>query len=318
MSRSLFGRVSAWFWQGRKVIDAKSRIDQKSTQRRLFEQHARLCAEGGDRVARPVAPLRAGPGDRAAALLYRESILASLRALGVDPSAVGDDPVVRACVTDTLPEATSIERLVELVSAPRDAPAVEQTLRLRHIDTEALASASHALLSYVQKPEAELQNALFRRLVRTSAAVFLLVLAIAFGYHIVEPLVAGPNIAAGKPWRASSDYRGFSAADGVCDGNRTEIFFHTNRETNPWVEIDLGEPTTIQRVDVANRTDCCRDRALPLVVEASLDAKRWQELGRRREPFTTWVLRFAPTSARYVRARALKTTFLHLESLEIR
>ena len=56
----------------------------------------------------------------------------------------------------------------------------------------------------------------------------------------------------------------------------------------------------------------------PNAIEGSLDGEEWQELGRRKEPFSKWTLEFSPTSVRYVRVKALKRTFLHLESLEVR
>ena len=318
MSDTFVGRFFDWFWQRETIRENQKRVEAKSHRRTKLEQYAMTSSEAGNRALHPVTPLRSGSGEVVSALLHKESIRATLQALGSSLDGLAKDEDLRAQVTRTLPQSVSFERLCELVTDPSNIDEVEGNLRVRSAEAEALAGAARALLEVARTPERRLQQTFARRFLRTGVTVLLLVLAVILGAEAGARVVRGPNLAEGKPWRASSTYRGFSAEAGICDGNKTRIFFHTNREQEPWVELDLGEPTLIERVDVRNRRDCCRDRSFPLAIEGSLDGQDWQELGRQTEPFSKWTLEFGPTKARYVRAKALKRTFLHLESVEVR
>ena len=318
MSDNFIGRLFGWFWQGGTVRESQKQVAAKSHRRTKLERYAMTSTEAGDRILHPVTPLRSGSGEVVSALLHKESIRASLLALGSSVGRLAEDEALRALVTRALPQPVSFQRLCELVTEPSRTDEPEGNLRVRSSEAEALAGAARALLDVARTPERRLQRAFARRLMRTGVAVALFALAVMFGAGAAARIARGPNLAEGEPWRASSAYKGFSAEAGMCDGDKTRIFFHTNREREPWVELDLSEPTLISRVDVRNRRDCCRDRSLPLAIEGSLDGQEWQELGLQTEPFSEWTLEFEPTKARYVRAKALKRTFLHLESFEIR
>ena len=117
------------------------------------------------------------------------------------------------------------------------------------------------------------------------------------------------DLAQGKKWRQSSV---------LPYPDSPHFFFHTLDDDNPWVEIDLGEPTTFSRVTVVNRRDeGLQHRAVPLVLEAGDDQQSWKQLARRDEVFDTWEAKFEPVKARYVRARAARKTFLHLEAVKV-
>jgi hypothetical protein len=96
------------------------------------------------------------------------------------------------------------------------------------------------------------------------------------------------------------------------------MLFHTEQENNPWVEYDLGAPKPIHRVEVANRSDCCDDRAIPLVVELSNDRTNWTEVARRDSEFQSWTAKFATKTVRYVRLRVPRVTALHLKEVVVR
>ena len=290
----------------------------KSTQRLELEQQSMVLAEAGDRVLRPVSPLRSGPGEAAAALLYKQSIAVTLMALGSSVDQLAGDEPLRKHVSEALPDSISFELLCQLLTAPSEAQSVEADLRITSPQATALANTAHALLDLARAPELGLRRAWVRRLKRVGVAATLLAIFLGVAISAGRRLALGPDLAAGKQWQVSSAYRGFSLEAGQADGKKTKIFFHTNRERSPWVEFDLGEPTLIRRVDIQNRRDCCRDRAFPLAIEGSLDRVTWQELGRRMEPFSEWMLEFQPTEVRYVRAKALKRTVLHFEGFEVR
>jgi len=66
----------------------------------------------------------------------------------------------------------------------------------------------------------------------------------------------------GKTATESSIYAPASrAVDGNTDGNFDDgSVAHTGYEANPWWQVDLGAPKTVNSVVVWNRTDCCGDR----------------------------------------------------------
>lgn len=318
MSDGFMGRFVDWISQRRIIEESEKRIAGKSRRRARLEQYAMTSAEAGDRALDPVTPLRSGSGEIVSALLHRESICASLLALGSSVEALADDEALRDELARALPRSVTVERLCELVQEPSNLDKLDGDPPVRMTDAQSLATAARALLELTRGAERQLQKASTRRFLRIGVTGLLLTLSIAFGAEAASRIAKGPNLAEGRPWRASSAYDGFSAEAGICDGGKTRIFFHTTRELEPWVELDLGEPTVIRRVDVRNRRDCCRDRSYPLAIEGSVDAQTWQELGRQTEPFSEWTLKFQATEVRYVRAKALKRTFLHLESLEVR
>jgi hypothetical protein len=127
------------------------------------------------------------------------------------------------------------------------------------------------------------------------------------------------DLAARAKWRVSSTF-----GTGARSGTRQRwlgginIFFHTDQEASPWIEFDLGTVTPVHSISVGNRQDCCRERAVPLAVELSTDGVTWTQAARRDAQFDTWSETFAPQPARFVRLRALRSTFLHLASVEIR
>ena len=124
--------------------------------------------------------------------------------------------------------------------------------------------------------------------------------------------VRGPDLTRGRPWRISSSYPGFSGSDHRVDGSPTDVFFHTNGDASPWFEVDLGEGAQFSRVEVENRDDDYRARALPLLVEVSDDTVSWRAVARRGRPFRVWIASFSTVHTRYLRLRVPRRSFLHL------
>ena len=143
------------------------------------------------------------------------------------------------------------------------------------------------------------------------AGVVALVLVVAvLGYQLSRPAPVEPGLLAGKPFRLSSKL-------GHDPGN-PKLLFHTARELSAWVEYDLQQPTQVKEVSVGNRSDCCGEAALPLVLEASDDQATWRELARRTEPFSRADFSFPPVQTRYLRLRVGRMSYLHLEAVGAR
>jgi len=210
-------------------------------------------------------------------------------------------------VTDTL--ATSLRRGSPLYFA--ELPADEQVA----IGAE-LSALADALLRRAEFPERG-ATAIYVKRVWRVAALFMLVTTALVGCRSLYLWRA--DLALHKPWKASSTL----AKSGGCRspaqdcGQLLGTFFHTEEEKSPWLEIDLETARAIRQVEVQNRTDCCADRARPLTIEVSTDHHLWQTVGRQDEEFSTWNARFPTVQARWVRIRALKTTFLHLKRVRV-
>ena len=247
---------------------------------RAARRRAREALALGERAEEPSEPFEPGPDPARAAEWYREAVRSALVALGRAEDSAQPWP----------------ERLSELRSL-------------------AVAQVAAACAD-----EAALQRLRAQRWRRVSLCLLLL----AFGvFRLAPPLLRDgielrTDLAAGKPWRASSEAMHCDARARRCgDYLGMSIFFHTRHERSPWLEIDLGRPERIARVRVRNRTDCCSALALPLVVELSQDDQSWREVGRRESNFRTWSARFEPSEARWVRLRVDGESTLHLERVSV-
>jgi hypothetical protein len=130
--------------------------------------------------------------------------------------------------------------------------------------------------------------------------------------------VIGPaeNLALNKPVTPSSVFKAEEYPPaGLVDGNADDVGFHTELEDEPSVTIAIGQ-NTIRRVVVVNRI-AHRERALPLVVETSDDGKTYREFARRTQVFEKWTAKGAPVTARFVRLRTPKRTYLHLNEVSV-
>jgi len=145
------------------------------------------------------------------------------------------------------------------------------------------------------------------------------IVGIAWGaVSLREWMVELDNIARGKPWTVSSQYATASCRSPAqkCPESPS-FFFHTNEESQPWVEFDLGTVQPLSSVKVKNREDCCSDRAVPLLVETSSDGKQWKQQARKNDVFTTWTAEFPRVDARWVRLRLARKGMLHLAGVDI-
>lgn len=114
------------------------------------------------------------------------------------------------------------------------------------------------------------------------------------------------DLLAGAEFRASSSYSLFLAPD---------MFFHTGDELEPSITFDLRSAKSLSSLRVEN-SEWFEDRSTPLVAELSNDAVHFSAVARIDQPFRVWKPSFAAQSARYVRLKALKRTWLHLRRVQ--
>ena len=319
---SVMKRFREWFW----LSDALRRV--KAGAARPSERATQLAARARSRaeIARQVVRMEMRPEDQTQASaneLLRNSVYAALRSLATRPNE-SEGVAYSAAVWDTLHDV-----LPQLNYRKPLSPALEASLREGSLlyfaelpakeqvelgsELNALAEALLQRTEFLERGTTEIYLARFWH----SAALATLLCVLLFGGAWFYRLHS--DVAAGKPWRASSTLAGAA----VCTSPAQECdqllgaFFHTNEELNPWLEIDLGAPLSISKAELENRADCCSDRAHPIVIEVSTDHAHWKTMARYDEDFVTWKAAFPAVTARWVRVRVLRTSYLHLKRVRV-
>lgn len=243
----------------------------------------------------------------ARAVLHREGALGALRAINELPASSSPAEIVRVASRKSW-LLTEAEGAV-LLDAPSPAPSLPDTEHLRTLHLKFLEEAETAAR--------RVELFAVKRLRRLGAGLLLASALLVLGGWGAAALARPRDLARGKAWRTSSVALECKPREHQCGKTRTDIFFHTNNEQEPWFEIDLSQPTTFSSMTVRNRMDMGVGRAVPLVVEVTDDHVTWREVVRRVDPFLTWESAFPPVTARYVRLRVLKKTWFHLEAVEV-
>ena len=131
----------------------------------------------------------------------------------------------------------------------------------------------------------------------------------------------------------SSRLSSFASAENACDGNTDGDFFEgsvavTQRELNPFWEVDIGEVRDIEEINLWNRTDCCLESlsgAFVVVSESPFESSGLDVLSQPGA--SVYVVSSVPDPqfsievrrpARYVRILLAGEETLHLAEVEIR
>jgi hypothetical protein len=141
------------------------------------------------------------------------------------------------------------------------------------------------------------------------------------------------NLAVGKPVRESSTLKGSSPTAAV-DGNVDGVFSsgstsHTDLQSGPWWEVDLGDEKDVNSIEIWNRTDCCGERLRNFWVLASNErlpgdssaaslAKRHDVHSEFRSSSPCRMTRIrASFRARFVRIQLDETGYLSLAEVRV-
>lgn len=310
-----------WLYRSRALAAAREAAANTPPLEATRLGRARRALELADRAFDPVDPLRSGSSVALALSLYREAAYWAL--LAQDQSLAAAD--LREAFAKARPEllvrAADGEDALSRVRAAlveKDFIATAEDLEPQQQQDAAVAQEFvRALVQAGLEPQARIGRILLQRWSRTLLGVVIVVVAVLGAWLSVRELSQGPDLAAGRPWKASSEYNGCNLREHRCNATPVKIFFHTEEEDSPWVQFDLGKHTRFSHVEVVNRSDFGSDRAFPVVLEASNDGKKWIEVARRDTAYTTWRADFSTASARYVRARVLKHTWFHLEGFHV-
>lgn len=296
----LWARLREWVWRERELARALAQPGEPRRRRWLASAERSLAAGDETLAAWPLG--RAGEGDPVAALgLYTQAAyLASLAADGApaDLAALADRAMAPLAAEALSPAAWALA-----AEAPRD-----EQLRLS-------SAARAACLGWLDRARGRCPTERLRRERRLRAC--LLALGVLLPALALALALRPSNLAARAAWKASSAHRGYATQGTMGATRHGSLLFHTEEEASPSVELDLGAERTVHDVEVINRSDCCAERSIPLVIEVSLDQKTWAEVARNDDGFSLWKARFPPRKARHVRLRVDRRSMLHLEDVRI-
>lgn len=313
-----FGRRVADWYLGRRDWNAARHAASYSARELELLERAKAALATGNLVREPSDPARKKLASAQAAALYSEALywaLWSFKADAVQPSAEilwpDDSEVAREF-------GFSNERAVEvrkLFSTPQLGMTLAESAETEQEAAAAsLKRAAVVAIDVRERPLRALEAITLKALARIVLTV-LLVAGVVGAAIMLRPPRA--NLAAGKPWTASSSAFDCHPDQGECGGVKTRIFFHTREEDNPWLRYDLGSKMQISALRIENRQDGEGARAVPLVVEVSDDGTNFKEVARQNDDFSVWKASFPKVSARYVRLRVARRSILHLDEVEI-
>lgn len=139
------------------------------------------------------------------------------------------------------------------------------------------------------------------------------------------------NLALNKPalqsstceWSRSRDPR-LDAAGANNGLVSSEMGFHTDRERNPWWQVDLGRVYLVERVQIYNRRDCA-ERLRHFTILRSINGVDWFPCFKKRDPAVFGEADAAPfvaalegeQIARHVRIRLDAHDCLHFSECEV-
>ncbi|HYQ42509.1 MAG TPA: discoidin domain-containing protein [Polyangiaceae bacterium] len=315
-------RLVEWFWRG-SAIGEWQRSSPLFRDRSLeFAARSELSAELARFVLASAEPLAGAVGCE----LYRQASYWELSALGsVNQPQSTESAHVWEGLTDELllPLAANVEDRQQLrarLSSGNFVTFAEMPAKEQVTNIAVLQELHAALKARFTERQRGLLTLRRQRAFRLGGLLACL-LGVLLGITIVRARTArAGDLAYGAPWRASSAYPGGGGCfspDQECD-DKTGWFFHTaDSDTAPWIEFDLGSAKSVSKVVIVNRDDCCAERAVPMVVEVSLDQAEFRTVAEQREQFTTWRVTFPQTRARWLRLRLLDRGPFHLKNVRI-
>ncbi|HEX4354901.1 MAG TPA: discoidin domain-containing protein [Polyangiales bacterium] len=308
-----------WLWRGETLRTAQARPKLSALGRERLRR-ARLAAELADRALDPVEPLRAGSPVALAISLYREAAYWALIQPNDAEKAPNLNEAFDRSTQDLSQAAGGADKLASVRATLIDKTFIETAddpADIARREADLAQAFVYRLIEHDVDRDDRVADILIQRWLRVGAAA-VVILGLLFSAVVgIQHATRGPDLAAGKPWRASSQAFQCHPENTECGGARSAMFFHTTEEDKPWVEIDLGSPQEFARVTVTNREDCCLERAVPLVVEVGDDQKTWKQVARVQDVFREWDVTFPPVKARYVRLRVDRRSILHLVKVSV-
>ena len=306
-----------WLFVRAELARTREAAARFTVEQREYLRRAKLALELGELASAPGGSVRSGSTAPLSANLFRQSLYWALLARRPEaglasPEAIWGtaDTAALSCIAADEQELGRLtvamrSTFVELAEASPDSQ--RATVDLLRRSAIRLATGTHRVLW-------QLEWSKLKRLIRVAALAPIAGVPLVLG---LKALLIKPDLALGKPWHTSTIGIECHPEKSECGGTTTDIFFHTKLEQNPWFEYDFGAPLAFSSLTIRNRKECCDDRAVPLVVEASNDDKSFQEIARRSAAFVTWQPSFPTQHSRYLRLRVPRESILHLAAVQV-
>jgi hypothetical protein len=315
-ARPGFGRRVVDWYLGRPEWGAARRAATFSARELDLLGRAKAALATGHLVREPSDPSRKKLASAHAAALYSEALFWAFWSSQPELAEPNPEALWTEAIASEFrfpPErAAEVKKL--FMTPQLGVVLAEHTEAEQDLAATALKHAAVVAIDVRERPLRALEALTLKALARIVLTVLLL--AGVVGAAIVfRPQKA--NIAAGKPWKASSSMFDCHPDQGECGGAKTRIFFHTREEQDPWIQYDLGTKTEVSGLRIENRQDGEGGRAVPLVVEVSDNGTKFKEVARRDDEFSIWKPSFPTVSTRYVRLRVARKSMLHLDEVEI-
>ena len=312
-------RVWNWFWRGQEMREHQKPVAPK---RAAFRLRAQLAADVARRTEDSAEPFE-GSVDAILCELYRQSIYWSRCAIAFADRGESEPAPWPTIDATLLTRSVNDPELLQRAQLAVDSGAFREYALLpddeRQVLLPALRSLALGFLAELDLDKRAVDGLWIERMTRLGLVAAVLGLTAFMLMRAADHAEVSNDLAQGKPWRASSANLGIPACTSPNQecAESHDFFFHTNEEQKPWLEIDLGREQRFSAVRVENRKDCCTERASPLVVEVSSDQSHWHRVARKDSTFTSWLAKFAPVTARYVRVRIDKRESLHLQRVRV-
>jgi F5/8 type C domain-containing protein len=308
------GAIVDWLLARKELAQAEADVGQLTTEQREFIRRAKVALEVGELAFAPGNAVRSGSSAPQAADVFRQAIYWALLSRRTRSEPIALEQLWAETERSVLqPVAGNEAEYAYLTIAMRATfhELWDGTDEAQRASAVQLRRAANRLVLSAQRPLWRVEWAKLKRAMRVAVAVLLPVLALVWLWP------AKADLAKSAPWRASSVGTECHPEKSDCGGVKTDIFFHTRLEQDPWLEYDFGTPLSFSSLTVKNRSDFGPERAIPLVVEVSNDGKSFKEVIRRTDAFKTWSPSFTPQRARYLRLRVARESILHLESVQV-
>ena len=310
-------RLLDWLLVREELSRAKENARRFTTQQREYLRRAKMALELGEHALGPDGAVRSGSAGALAVNLFRQSLYWALLSRSPEQGLASPEAVWAAADRVTLDcIAASDDELARIASVMRSTfiELAEESLDAQRVKSDLLQRSAARVIKSAQAVLSGLEWAKLKWLARVGLVAVMCAVPLALG---LNRLLIKPDLAKGNPWHTSSVGIECHPEKSECGGTTTDILFHTRLEQNPWFEYDFGAPRAFSSLKVQNRSDCCGDRAVPLVVEVSDDDKHFREIARRADEFTTWRPSFPTQHARYLRLRVARESILHLEAVQV-
>jgi hypothetical protein len=315
-------RLLEWFWRGRSLRSARADLVGAPARLRQLHQRARTCFTAAEAALNPRG---SGPWTFAPDLacdLFRQSCHWALAAITLAEEDLHPDAVWARADRELMIKAAGSADAVERLRPHVVQKAFVHFAELAPAEQKALAAELRGLalrlLTLLEEPQRKIDRVWRQRFVRVGFVLACIALFVAGGILYADHKRDATDIARGKPWRASSEWAKCEPARRRCGPIvNSGLFFHTQEDDGPWLEIDLQSRQRFSSIRIENRKDCCLDRAIPLVVEVSDDREKWRVIATRTKPFRNWEQEIAPQTARYVKVRVPRRSWLHLDRVAL-